>query len=477
MNGLATARTAANERTPPTGAFADPLPTVRVAVRELLLATPAFQQLDPVGRRSLAEAMVKVCHAAALLIREEIESDQTVRAAQPLAAAQSASSTSSATPVRRTLARAQGTGADFTPGAAHQIGEVTRSVLNAVSFPRFVAELINGVFKAMIDSSVQQMNAYVELLKNVSASLEGFQDVNYGPDSARAWLVERYPESFELSGEESAPDEPPEERDPDDRPQRTVRLRSGASMPSAAALRADLGLGENENVPTGDPDRALVPLVRRQLAKLKQQMLATMVSLGMQRIVIDSGRITAAMRFHVDTRSAVQEDRASRFDLKHESRAAGSFGIGIWGASASMSNTIGYVNTQTSMNTEEMNTDLELNSSVEINFRSDYLPLNRMASQEQANKIMANTLNPDAEAKDAARSAIENKKLNLASDKERQATMHQGLKQSTESKPDPEMEKVKKDAAAKQKEAAAKNGAKPLPSNPTTNADAAKKQK
>src|SRR5258708_16592437 len=45
-----------------------------------------------------------------------------------------------------------------------------------------------------------------------------------------------------------------------------------------------------------------------------------------------------------------------------------------------------------------MNTDLDLNSSVEINFRSDYLPLNRMASSDQASRIRANTLNPETEA-------------------------------------------------------------------------------
>jgi hypothetical protein len=39
-----------------------------------------------------------------------------------------------------------------------------------------------------------------------------------------------------------------------------------------------------------------VPFVRQSLARNRQQMLATMVQLGMQRIVIDSGRINASMR-------------------------------------------------------------------------------------------------------------------------------------------------------------------------------------
>jgi hypothetical protein len=364
--------------------------------------------------------MVKVCHAAAALSLEEMESDAEAREvtrrapADQTSIAQSAP-TSGAAPqarvstMRRPLALAQGTGADFTPGAARQIGDVTRSTLNAVSFPRFVGELINGVFKAMLDSSAQQMNSYVELLNNVASSVDGFADSNMGPDRARAWLAERYPGSFEIVGESA---EDAKDRDPDEPPpQASLRLRPGASMPSQEALRNDLGLGEGESAPTGDPE-SLAPFVRRRLSQMRQGMLATMVMLGMQRIVIESGRITAAMRFHIDTRSAAQEDRASRFDFRNQANAAGSFGAGPWGVSASMSNTVGYVNTQRSTSTEEMNTDLDLNSSVEINFKSDYLPLNRMTSPGQAERIRGNTLNPEAEA--AAAAAARSTRVNNA---------------------------------------------------------------
>ena len=451
MNGPVTASTATMTGAPQPRALDDPLPPVRAAVRELLLSTPAFQQLDPASRRSLAAAMVKVCHAAASLIREELESDEAAReamaregdsgasaaaaqpmAAAPLSAASSRASRSSASS-RPPLARAQGTGADFTPGAAQQIGDVTRSVLNAVSFPRFVGELITGVFKAMIDSSIQQMNAYVELLNNVAATLDGFADSNIGADRARAWLVERYPGSFEITGGDP---EDEEDRDPDEPPPpRTVRLRPGAQMPSPEALRTDLGLGANDSIPTGDPERTLVPLARRQLAQQRQQMLATMVMLGMQRIVVDSGRITAAMRFHIDTRSAAQEDRASRFDFRNQSTASGSFSAGQWGASASVSNTIGYVNTQRSMSSEEMNTDLDLSSSVEINFRSDYLPLNRMASGEQAARIQANTLNPEAEARIASDERRERRRAAAGDEETRRQRLEGDLRPTEPARP------------------------------------------
>ena len=52
----------------------EPLPAVRSAVRELLLRAPAFRALDSKARRTISQAMVQVCHAAARLLIEEAQS-------------------------------------------------------------------------------------------------------------------------------------------------------------------------------------------------------------------------------------------------------------------------------------------------------------------------------------------------------------------------------------------------------------------
>jgi hypothetical protein len=417
----------------PSKGFPDPLPQVRRTVRSLLVSAPAFAELDPERRRALASAMVRVCHAAALLLREELESDRAARGASdadgsPLAQAQAADA-----PVaggRTAVAATQATAGQVYSGvSAGRVAATTEAILNAVSFPRFVTDLITGVFKAVVDSSVQQMNAYVELLNNVAATTEGFADANVGPDRARAWLAERYPASFEVGQEES---------DDEDQPgAATLRLRGGAAMPTPAALRTDLGLSDDEPIPTGDPERTLVPLVRGQLAKKRQETLATMVRLGMQRIVIDSGRITAAMRFHIDTRSAAEVDEGSRTDLRHTGAASVSFGVGAWGFSGAASHSIGYVSTQKTQTTEEMGTDLDLNSSVEVNFRSDYLPLNRMTTSEQAARIQANTINPAEEAKAAATAAATRRTESAKTDQIRRDKMDALLKSPEPTPPKP----------------------------------------
>ena len=144
---------------------------VRAAIRDLLLSSehvPAARSRRP---RDVAKGLVRIGAAA-------LAADDTAPTPPPAPA---------------TLVRAQNAGSSFSGVAAQKVAGTTQQILNAVSFPRFVTELITGVFKAMVDSNQQQMNAYVELIKNVAASTEGFADANVGAQGARQWLVDRFP--------------------------------------------------------------------------------------------------------------------------------------------------------------------------------------------------------------------------------------------------------------------------------------------
>jgi hypothetical protein len=364
---------------------APPSAEVRTAIREALTGNTDYQSLGPDLRRDIAQGLVKIS-ATALALASECDAAAAATPTPGLARAQSAPS---------------GSGG----GAVERVAGTTRQILEAVSFPRFVTELITGVFKALVDTNQQQMHAYVELIRNVAASTEGFADANVGLSGARQWLAERFPGSFTIEGESDSGDESDEPPTPEERAERDaetrLRLRPGASMPSEAALRLAFGLGPQDSVPGGDPEN-LVPLARVGLARNRQQMLATMVMLGMQRIVIESGRLHASMRFHIDARNASAQDRGSTLDVRNEAEARGKFSYGPWGAEARVKNTIGYVSTERSQTTDELNTDLDLNSSVELVFKTDYLPLDRLAGREQVDRIKVHTLNPEAEEKAAA---------------------------------------------------------------------------
>jgi hypothetical protein len=394
------------------------LPVVRTAVRDLLSSSQAFHSLAPEERKAAAQAMVKVCQTAVSLMQEEAKADVEAR-----------SGTGSVRP--RAIAAAQSAGQQFSGVSASKVAGTTQAILNAVSFPRFVTDLINGVFRAMVDSNRQQMASYVDLIKNVAASLDGYSQTNLGEDQARQWLVDTFPGSFEIQGGADADTAPADRAEENQGAQ--VRLREGASMPSEEALRTALGLGPEESAPSGDPEKALMPFARRAIARQRQQVLASMVMMGMQRIVIESGRISAAMRFHIDTRSTASDESGSKFNLENQASVKANY----WGVEMAMKNTIGYVSTQKQQSTEEMNTDLDLNSSVELIFKTDYLPLDRMAGKGQVDRIKVNTINPDAEEKLASQERQARLQGARAADSARDSGLDAALKPSPTSSAPP----------------------------------------
>ena len=74
-------------------------------------------------------------------------------------------------------------------------GEVARATLNAIDFPSFVASLIQGTFKAIVDASIQQMQAYAELLKNVAGTVDTFMADNVTEGNAKDYLADEHPAS------------------------------------------------------------------------------------------------------------------------------------------------------------------------------------------------------------------------------------------------------------------------------------------
>src|SRR5215208_181321 len=106
-----------------------------------------------------------------------------------------------------------------------------------VEFPSFVSSLLKGVFDAIVDSSIRQMKAYGKLVAGVAKSLDEFTNENISDNEARHHLLDRLPQFFRSST-------------------RTKRRRV-------------------------------------RLASSRQQLLATMVLMGINRILVTDGRISA----------------------------------------------------------------------------------------------------------------------------------------------------------------------------------------
>jgi hypothetical protein len=147
-----------------------PLDEVRTHVREILAASPAFRALPAKRQAHLSEDMVRAADAAAHAIAKSSRRSET---------------------------------------------------LQSVDFPTFVADLIQGTFQAIVNASIEQMEAYTQLLESVAKSVDEFMH--------------------------------------------------------------DLVCEDEET--------------RRHLAQNRQQILATMVLMGINRIVVTEGRITAGVTY------------------------------------------------------------------------------------------------------------------------------------------------------------------------------------
>jgi hypothetical protein len=78
--------------------------------------------------------------------------------------------------------------------AAVESPEAFGRLVQDVNFPRFVADLIAGVFDAIVNASVRQMDAYADLVASVAASIEQFRDSLVDDARLRDRLCEIFPE-------------------------------------------------------------------------------------------------------------------------------------------------------------------------------------------------------------------------------------------------------------------------------------------
>ncbi len=274
----------------------------------------------------------------------------------------------------------------FVPASANQVARVTRETLRAIAFPTFVADLIRGTFDAIVNSTIRQMEAFGELLSNVSKSVDEFMADNITDNQARDWLANQYPGHMRVSTDEGTPRLTPVESDTE------------APLPN---FQAELNTPDSiSSIDDSTLEEVLVPAARRRLAQTRLQILSTMVMMGLQRIVVKHGRIRATMGFHIDASDRMHREEATNFDFNASVSGSASF----LAYSATVSTSVTYVRSTHMDSDTELNVEADLTGEVDITFESDYMPLNRFASATQIERIRANTPVPENNAPTAAAS-------------------------------------------------------------------------
>lgn len=320
---------------------------VRAQVRDLLSRSQSFQALPPDERRRLARSMVDVVAALA---------DPSVSAGLPVSEGQAKFERMDKKLVQD----------DFKAAAVRDGTKAFKDLVDTVDFPKFVAGLIDGVFNSIVSSSIRQMEAYGKLLEGVVKSVEQFATDHITANQARDYLSDRHPSLLQTTIEDGKP-----------------KLTSGADDEKLADLAKQLGL---KSIDLSD-EASEAELVRRaqlEMARMRQQQLATMVMLGINRIVVTDGLINAKVVFDVQASDkAKRTNRASSYD---EDSASNTTSGGGWFSDDFTDTSSHKTVVQTSSKDDsesKVEAKAKLTGEVRVAFKTDAVPLANLANQVQ----------------------------------------------------------------------------------------------
>lgn len=332
---------------------------VRRFVRGALAHSSAFTQRPPEERRKIADGLVKVL---GYLVDPA--------AGQPAlgAVAESLADDKAAGKLRDRMAgRQKLVGEEFKAGAAREGAKVFKELVGAVDFKSFVSGLIENVYGAIVKSSIQQMEAYAKLLENVVKSVEEFAKDNFTLEQARGFLSERFPR--QLTAESGR-----------------ISVREDGEAGAREEVKKFLEMKEDPSFDDEEAEAKVLQAAQLKMARMRQQQLATMVAMGINRIVVTEGEIKASVMFDIRARDtanrssrAGMEDRAETTATTHDSSSS------FWGSDSSDKTTVeakvssAYSHTQ-DQSASELNAKAQLAGNVLVRFKSETFPLERIAS-------------------------------------------------------------------------------------------------
>jgi hypothetical protein len=414
-----------------TASVQTPKAEVRGAVKNLLTRSAAFNQLPPEKQRQVARDTALIADYLAApegIPANKIPGGVGTLPPPPTARALGPFDSFSATPGSQPPPQASYEEASekvseigegkFAASAAREGAEVAGLLMQKVNFPVFVAGLIEGVFHAIVKSSIEQMEAYAKMVGEVAKSLEQFRDENVTDNQGRDHMVEKFPDLFEIGFDDFA-----------ETPGPKLKLRDGIEESDALKkVRGSLKFEEGEitsmDLSDEAAERSLVVAAKTQLAKQRQQLLASLVMLGINRIVVTDGRISAKIMYDFQARDSRSLRRsAAAYDY---ARAPGGQLATMWegegtydtgGSSArdrqrnkdtssdewtsdyyakgdykyAQKPVMSAMSTATEASDSALQARAQLSGAVEVNFKSDYLPLDKMATPGMIAAIQGNS--------------------------------------------------------------------------------------
>ena len=243
-------------------------------------------------------------------------------------------------------------------------------LVGTVDFPAFVSSLVHGVFQAIVDSSIRQMEAYADLVESLAKSARQFGEENYSDTDVASYLGAQFPDRFSQSSD---------------------GLQVHGPLP--ASVRSQLGMSENSS----DSADSVLEHAREKMGRQRQQLLATLVMMGINRIGVTDGKVSAKVVFDVKAKDTATHRDTRQSDIASDTRAAAH--LGTWGASASTSTSVqtSVRSTADDRSAADLALQAQLSGDVEVRFHSESFPLERLAPSGRIDTIRAKAL-PEGDA-------------------------------------------------------------------------------
>jgi hypothetical protein len=237
-----------------------------------------------------------------------------------------------------------------------QAGELAGDFMRQVDFPRFVSDLLKGVFDANLEVTVKQMKEYINLMKAATTSLASFVQ-KIDSSEAFAYLADGSDEfSLGTEGEGS---------------QQKVILTDKEGNPVDT---------EDTRIKTRIMDAKIA------MAKEHRALLRETILMGVSRLVVERGTVKASVIFDIQATEQVKKlDRAGTKDNSASSggtQFSGGFLGSILGSPShgvQHSQSSSRITVASAQSQGDTKLAAKVTGSVEIVFKSDYFKLDNFA--------------------------------------------------------------------------------------------------
>lgn len=233
-----------------------------------------------------------------------------------------------------------------------------------LDFASFVASLVHGTFDAIVDSSIRQMEAFASLVSSLAQTVEDFSANNVSTNQVRDWLIEKYPADLQLVLPATLADQP-----------RVIPRQKDGDWGASPVWLEEYELG-GEELSEELIEMQLIPQARLRLGEDRMRTLASMALLGMHKVKVERGEISARIRIR-----AKAADQALVHYAQSQDPAQQQSG---WSARPGFSAPTAQAMISTAVNAQsDAAIAAELQGEVKIVFGSETVPLESFVSDAQ----------------------------------------------------------------------------------------------